>query len=618
MRVSIDLNQENIVHFPATTQGLSIKLIKKENSVTISLEAIEAFNGNVRIHFVEDLSKILVPAVWYLGNNEGEGVFPSERKAQYWCFDEQRMPIHGMIAGKKERGWIYLWLSSAVCEEYLMSAGWDKQGFVFHLPSEEFPFSYRSKAILADGEKKSIELKEGECFKRTVCIYSTEEENPYLAFKEIIYSYFNESTQVRDGWDYYEKTKLHHLVSMVRPTTDGKATIIMGSGNGEVDDVYQFTAGSFLVKALEAATVFYSCSPAILDKRDRQYLASILQDNPDNPELFENLAKNIGEYFLSSETAEGFYQDCVNLNTGERGGYLGISEHPEYRNLMNSRCTGEAMSSYLDLYRQTGDKRFKELPERVASFFLRFQLSDGSFGRWWDSQGNCVDSKGTNGSYIALFLLKLGVSGEPIEKALNYYSSLAIHGGFHGDTLDADSTDKEAGVSILALMLEGIEKGYKENALLEAADIAASFILTWIWQEDTIFPKGSPLEELNFHTEGMTSVSVAHHHLDFYGMLIAYLYLRLWRITGEDIWHNQAIRLMNACQSLIADEGNGFLGRSPEYYGWQPEQMNHTHWDYFQDGIDKAGTYGIDIAWLNVLGLSSFRHIKHDFPSLFC
>ena len=35
------------------------------------------------------------------------------------------------------------------------------------------------------------------------------------------------------------------------------------------------------------------------------------------------------------------------------------------------------------------------------------QLADGSFGRWWDSEGNAIDRKGTNGAYIGTAMMRL-------------------------------------------------------------------------------------------------------------------------------------------------------------------------------------------------------------------
>ena len=130
-------------------------------------------------------------------------------------------------------------------------------------------------------------------------------------------------------------------------------------------------------------------------------------------------------------------------------------------------------------------------------------------------------------------------------------------------------------------------------------------------------PPESPLGRIGFSTKGMSSVSAAHHHLDFYGMLIAHLYLRLWKLSGEEIWKRQAIMLMNTCLCLIGTEENGYLGRDRSAEGWQPEQINHTSWDYFSDESKMNGYAGIDIAWVNVLGYSSLLSIEKEFPEIF-
>ena len=118
----------------------------------------------------------------------------------------------------------------------------------------------------------------------------------------------------------------------------------------------------------------------------------------------------------------------------------------------------------------------------------------------------------------------------------------------------------------------------------------------------------------HFSTVGMTSVSVAHHHMDFYGMSMAYDFLRLHEATGDGFYREQAVLMMNACRQLIGTKQNS-LGRSSRFLGWQPEQINYTDWDYFDRPERFCGTYGIDIAWVNVLGLSSYLKIKRRFPA---
>ena len=572
---------------------------------------------------------VFIPSVWYGGNMGGEGCFPSARRSSSWTFVETRMPMPGIIGARNEDGWTFFWMDECAGPLALASAGWDDDGIIFRLPYHEAPFSYRGKTkLLPAGDPPLLHLDPGTVISRRFYIFESGEADPYDGYRKLIRERFNDSNDLTRSWKAYEESKLKRLLGLVIRTTDGNAALIMGEGNGSHQSVYRFTSGSFLVKSLEAASAFLRTDGTTLSSGSleaaRERIAELLGiSGNDWP---KELALRIGRYFLSSETEEGFYQDSISLDTGERGGYLGISEHPEFRFLMNARCAGEAMASYIDLYERTGYEPFMELPRRVLGFFISHQLPDGSFGRWWDKEGFSIDRNGTNGAYVAVALSRMipHISDEDerrnaekaLVKAIGYYSALSLSGGFHGDTLDADSVDKEAGVSLLSLMLEGLESGYGDEDTLKAAIHAASFTLTWIWEMDSYISPDSPLGRLGFRSQGMTSVSAAHHHLDFYGMLIAHLYLRLWKITGDELWKNQAVLMMASCLRLIASDGNGFLGRGAEFDGWQPEQINHTLWDYFSDEGNMNGTYGIDIAWVNVLGYSSYLSIKEDFPGL--
>jgi hypothetical protein len=263
------------------------------------------------------------------------------------------------------------------------------------------------------------------------------------------------------------------------------------------------------------------------------------------------------------------------------------------------------------------------LPKRVASFYLAHQLGgdrDGSFGRWWSAEGEPVNALGTNGAYIASFLMAVEPYYEDkaalaagLAAAGRYYGALAEAGEFYGDTLDADSFDKEAGTALLAMFLDFYERD-RDPGMLERAREAADFVLTWIWQYDCAFPPDSPLGSRDFRTRGMTSVSVAHHHLDFYGMAIAYDFLRLSEHCGDRLYADQAFWMLRASAQLVASSAD-LLGRGEEAVGWQPEQINHTAWDYFNRKERHAGHFDIDIAWVTVLGLGAYQRIRSRYPA---
>jgi len=288
------------------------------------------------------------------------------------------------------------------------------------------------------------------------------------------------------------------------------------------------------------------------------------------------------------------------------------------------------MGAYVVLYETLKEKGYKinefiDLPKRVARFYMKHQLKgrhDGSFGRWWTPEGNPVNSLGTNGAYIASLLCVIEPymdAADGIEKSLNraatYYGNLVEKGEYFGDTLDADSCDKEAGVALMNMFCDLYERDPREQWLVYARK-AAEFVVSWIWQYDIVFPRKSPLAEKRFSTLGMTSVSIAHHHLDFYGILIAYGFLRVWEHTDDQFFYEQGNLLLNACRQLIATHSDT-LGRKIEEIGWQPEQLNHTDWDYFNRESHMNGHYDIDIAWVTVLGLGAYQKIAQRFPGTF-
>ncbi len=437
------------------------------------------------------------------------------------------------------------------------------------------------------------------------------------------------------SWRKYAQLKTAHLFSLVENYNGGEGCFVaMGRGNGDLQPIYNYTAGSFLVKSLEGAVV--------LSRAGEEKMAPFLEEklNALSARMGDSmigegegrlwaLAEQIGRFFLQGEDAPGVHRDCYDPVKRIWGGYLGISEHHAYRYLVNARCNGEVMLSYLRLYEISVSRgkpvtEFLELPRRVASFYLRNQLKgveEGSFGRWWSREGDPVDPLGTNGAYIVSFLCALepyqsdtDLLSRALASAGDYYLGLVYAGGFFGDTLDADSCDKESGVALLAMFLDLYERDHNPK-WLTGAGRAADFIVSWVWQYDCYFSPETPLGSRAFRTTGMTSVSVAHHHLDFYGMLLAYEFLRYAEFAGRSFYKKQAVLMLSACRQLVADYDD-LLGREEADLGWQPEQVNHTRWDYFGRNECTSGHFDIDIAWVTILGLGAYHRICRRYPEV--
>ncbi len=585
-------------------------------------------------------NKLFIPALWYQDNTAGKGCFPSAERSANWSFLETRMSIPCCVQLSNGRRLFTCATEPAVDQRFVASVATERHGMIISIPGSEWPFSYQGKQSLVDTSAVPLPClavpSEGMVYTRTFYLSNQQQSaslEGYCRFVEDLQALSPPTGKKGIGWDQWFEYKLTRLIHLVQ--NDGKdlAYLLMGEGNGEVQDVYAFTSASFLVKSLQGAyelaslTNYRAHTKALIKAREILAAKFML---PDDHLLLAEVAKRIGDFFLQAERSEGVFQDNYDLINDVWGGYLGIGEHPEFKSMVNSRCNGEAMKHYV-LLAKTLQKlgmesgAYLSLARRVARFYCEAQLSSGSFGRWWTEKGKPGDIQGTNGAYIGSFfctLIPLLSDEDPLKadlqsavhQAYSFYSELAYEGAFYGDTLDADSCDKEAGVSLLSFFLDLYNLEH-DKRLLQSAKLAAQFIVQWIWQCNSFLPEDSMLGKRSFHTRGMTSVSVAHHHLDFYGMAIAYEFLRYASWTGDGFYQQQAKLMIEACRQLVATESDQ-LGRDDTYVGWQPEQLNHTTWEYFNRIHAMQGYYDIDIAWVTVLTLGSYQLILEEFPSM--
>ncbi|MBI9093725.1 MAG: hypothetical protein JEY71_02475 [Sphaerochaeta sp.] len=584
-------------------------------------------------------NQFMIPAVWYRNNSEGKGLYPSLKIAKHWSFLETRMSVPSCMQLYNGKRCVTCSTSASTEERYLSSVTNNRHGMILSIPGSEWPCSYQGKTSLHDTSDcplPSLEIHSvPHLYSRSFYVSNIPEQDSVKGYRLFLETMpFPEPSPTAElPWQLWFEYKLTRLLHMVKRTSRNQAYILMGEGNGDVQEVYNFTSASFLVKSLQAAFEMV-CSTEYIPRLSclveaRRQLA-ILFDLTDNKMLLAHVASKIGGFFLQAEQDEGVFQDCYDIGQDIWGGYLGIGEHDEYRYLVNSRCNGEAMKHYVLLYSKLEklgipNGNFMGVARRVASFYCEYQLSSGSFGRWWTNKGKPVDINGTNGAYIGSFfstLLPILDDSDPLRseifsamnKAYQFYAQVANEGNFYGDTLDADSCDKEAGVALLEFFLDLYDLE-QDQRYLESAEIAANFILMWIWQTDGYLPRTSPLGKQGFHTTGMTSVSIAHHHLDFYGMHIAYDFLRLAEAIQDPFYKKQAVNMIGACNQLVATEKN-MLGRDRLFIGWQPEQINHTQWEYFERKEKMNGVYDIDIAWVTVLTLGYYQKIKDRFPDI--
>ena len=570
------------------------------------------------------LRRWLLPSVMYNNNEMGTGPFPRDGVEKGWSFREDRIPVPSCSILYNESNWQAVFTRPSLKEGEISSvktyAGEGGAAFEISVPYVEEPFTYTEKGIAFGGltaktaaffSVRKIPLE----YLRTFfiafgrCVHPSE---IFINLASLALKLFDcpAGETAKPDWSRIAALKFHHLKYLLIDKP-GITAIKMGRGNGLFQSFYEFAAGSFLVRGMEAATIFARAGKEI---GSQQYL---------------NIADRIGGFFLAGALPNGLHRDCYSLKDGRWGGYIGVGTPESLQLGANARCNGEAMVNYLRLYKLlegAGKTRtaFLDQAKRTAHFYIGHQLAGreaGSFGRWWNTDGRPLNTLGTNGAYIISLLVELekitGKTGEidgALKKAGAYYATLVDKNQFYADTLDADCVDKEAGCALLRSFLDLYERSHDEYYLRYAV-LAAGFVLSWMFTYNIAFHPGSPAGKRHFKTLGMTAVSVAHHHLDFYGLFIAYDLLRLWQASGDDRWKKCALSMIGACSQLISDSCD-LLGRGRDFIGWQPEQVNQTNWDYKLRLLGTKGRYHTCVAWTVVLTLGAMLDIRERFPDI--
>jgi hypothetical protein len=73
--------------------------------------------------------------------------------------------------------------------------------------------------------------------------------------------------------------------------------------------------------------------------------------------------------------------------------------------------------------------------------------------------------------------------------------------------------------------------------------------------------------------------------------------------------------MINSCGQLISSRTD-LLGRSPDFVGWQPEQINQTNWDYKHRILGTKGRFHTCVAWVVVLTLGAMLDIRDRYPDI--
>lgn len=589
------------------TRFLDGALVVHERSWTL------AGRGRVRLDLAVDTGlpgtcRWVVPGVMFDGNRVGEGAFPQGGPEVGWAFREDRVCLPSGQFAFDDTRCVGLWASPAADEAALSctraSVVEGRVRLAVEWPLAEEPGAYRGKGLVGPGMtgpvRRWADLGQGIRSSRRFFTYAglggATAWHPALAW------WWDQQgdPQARHDWGDIVRRKVEHAVRFLfvrRADAAGFVTARLGG----VPVVNTLSAG-FLGRNLELALS--------LDR---------IGDETRVPALCA-IARQTADFFGGGRLDNGLFFTDYQLG---RRCWAGMTF--PWRRDVSTRVMGEAAGCLLRLADRAAARgldgtRWRDQALALGDFFAAGLPSDGNPGKWWSPDGQRVDDTGTNGAYIVAFLADLARhTGDPahlaaMTRGADFFADAAMRGELSGDTLDASCIDKEAGHAVQRALLAAWTCR-PTDAWLAGAQAAARFCDLWTFGWDVPFGPGTPVGRRGFRTTGGTTVSVAHHHLDPYGVAMALEHLRLAGRTGDATRRRVAHWLIDWCGQLVASEADP-LGRSPRHAGWQPEQVNHTDWAYWSRWLTPRGSFYSDIAWVPALTLGALLDLREAFPDV--
>jgi hypothetical protein len=243
--------------------------------------------------------------------------------------------------------------------------------------------------------------------------------------------------------------------------------------------------------------------------------------------------------FLGRPTKPGeYFLDCCNLGFGAYE-YLVASE------------LAEKIGKQKPVWRKLGMD--------TCNFFVDHALPDGTFGKAWSLKGECLDPNNTTGAFILMPMLKAyrmtreAKYLETARRAFRAYLERDLD-RLHctSGAIDADTIDRESAVPLLMAAMDLYElTGSKEY--LRHTELASYYLASWQWHYAPPLHPESPLLQMNYEWFAGTKPEVMSVCQDPWGSLWAFVWLRLAKATGRDIWRDRAIQLFNHGTRGISD-----------------------------------------------------------------
>lgn len=311
--------------------------------------------------------------------------------------------------------------------------------------------------------------------------------------------------------------------------------------------------------------------------------------NEKDKERLEQCKKAVSFYLDNSTTdLPGLRYTAYFIDKNKWGGN-GEEKHPQ----ISSRLLGENMTDIGDIilhFKKNNihvpGKWEDSLVETSRMLISKERLLDeGIYPAVWNMDGTPADTTPTASGIpcVQTIIRAYEITKDETflinaEKILyNYYKVHAetFEYPFARSTLDARCEDKEAGIYFFLAAYDLYRLTGKDQYKLWA-ELAADWILTFVYFWNPKMHKGSPCYEKEFDVTGWPTVSVQNQHLDVF--FPSYEMWHFGVISGNDFYKEMGTLVFNACtQGICSQMGEwdfGVLGEQGEQYyqtNWSPD-----------------------------------------------
>ena len=519
----------------------------------------------------------MIPSVSYDGNHWGQGLEPKDASTNglWHTYSYRRTPIPGAVYSEGGNYAVATWSDVPECAAQDFSCGiMPEPESVTHRiiwPEEEMPFTYCSRDKYSAGWKRSTNLSKGDEVRIAQYVSVCPVEPGHTARRQFLDWCWNNMEHRQfdvpsddDVWQLgirYFKESLWAEEGVFRGFNIG----LLPEGNGG----WYKRQGRRYESGWCGQNISLGCS-FLQDYLDSGNMESfekgmaVLDCWADNCRLPNGLFLPIFDQILDGTD---FRIDACNLGT------TALNYFKAYE--LAAACGADRPN-------------YRELAFAICDFVMSDQQADGCYAKGWTTEGECIYREGTVGCFMVPAMLEAyRVSGNEdyyrsAVKAYSFYVAELRENGFTtAGALDTWCIDKESAISLLRSSISLYKQTGSQEYLNDALQ-TSYYLSTWLWHYDGIYPEDDAFTQGGYHTFGATSVSVQHHHLDYYAVLWVPEWIELSRLTGDRQWKEKADAIWANCCQMISD-GTLVVNGCLRPAGAQNEAYYEAYWGF---GVD--------------------------------